>query len=511
MTARPLRLRMRGVRKAFAGVPALLDADLDVHGGEVVALIGENGAGKSTLMAILAGAVRADAGSVEVDGLPHAPGGPRAALDRGVHLVHQELQLVDDLSIADNVFLGREPQRGFARRDRQLAEARTRELLAPLGVARHPGTAVRRLALAERQLVEIARGLAFDAGVVALDEPTAALTDAEAARLFDYVVPELRRRGAAIVWISHRLEEIERIAERVFVLRDGRTVARGPVAAFDRRALVAAMVGRDVDEARPHPSAPPRDPARPPALAVTGLADGQRCRGVTLELAEGELLGAFGLAGSGRTELALALLGVRRPTAGCVAVRGVPFAPRDPARALAAGIAYLTEDRKAAGIVPDRPVGENITLAALPRLATRGVLRGVLRRAAERAVVEASWRELGIRARNPAQPIRTLSGGNQQKALIARLLATRAPVLILDEPTRGVDVGAKAEIHDLLHALRARGHSILVISSDLPELLAIADRVVVFRDGRVAGAVERARFSPALVMELAALGEAAHG
>jgi rhamnose transport system ATP-binding protein len=488
------RLELLSVAKAFDGVPALVDGRLEVGPGEIHGLVGENGAGKSTLMRIVAGALRPDGGSMRLDGADYAPRAPRAAFAAGVHLVHQELMLVDELSVAENLFLGREPCRGPLV-DRPAMRARTAAILGRLGLAADPDTRLGDLALGERQLVEVGRALTQSLRVLIMDEPSASLTGREIERLFA-VVRGLRETGTSVVWISHRLDEVRELCARVTTMRDGAFVRAERTAAYPVEAIVRDMVGREVRVDRRFA---PRQPARRPRLSVRGFGDPGRYADVDLDLHDGEIVGLFGLVGSGRTEFALGLVGAPGPGRGTAVLDGRPYRPEDPGAALAAGLGMSTEDRQRCGIVPDRPVLENITLSALGRFRRAGLLR----LGAERAAAEDLRRRLGVRLASLDQPIRTLSGGNQQKALLARLVASGAGVLIVDEPTRGVDVGAKAEIHALLDELARGGAAILCISSDLPELLALADRIGVMRAGRLVGIVPRADAAPDLLMALA--------
>jgi ABC-type sugar transport system ATPase subunit len=497
VTDTPPLLELRGVTKRFPGVTALTGVDFDVRTGEVHALIGENGAGKSTLLRVLAGATAPDVGEVRVDGEPADFRGPGDALARGVTVIYQELTLVPHLSVAENLFLGIEPARGGIV-DRGAMRRGASEALEQVGLAADPGAPVARLSVAQQQMVEMARALVRDARLLALDEPTATLTPHEVDRLFERV-DRLRAAGAGIVFVSHRLDEVRRVADRVTVLRDGERVWTGPATERDDAALVRAMVGRDVEYPR-QPAAGP--PAEPPLLEAEGLTREPAFRDVSLRLRRGEIVGLAGLVGAGRTEVARVLAGADRPDAGGMRLGGEPFRPRSPREALRRGVVYFPEDRKRDGLVPRLTVRENVTLSVLGRF-TRG---GVVRRRAEAAAARAAVEEVDLRPPEIERPARTLSGGNQQKVVVARGLMAEARVLLFDEPTRGVDIGAKAELHRQIRALADGGRAVLVISSELPELLALADRVVVVREGRVTGRLAGEAMTAEGIMALAVAG-----
>ncbi|MHC4958266.1 MAG: sugar ABC transporter ATP-binding protein [Planctomycetota bacterium] len=463
-------LELAQVTKSFPGVKALDSVDLAVDAGEVHALVGENGAGKSTLMKVLGGAYVADSGTVTLDGAPLPVGDPLAVARRGVQIIYQELTLVPGLTAAENIFLGRELGRPWLKRAAMRAKAQ--ELLDDLGADVDAGTLVGDLSVPNQQMVEIARALHGASKVLVLDEPTSTLPGPDVERLLA-IVRRLRDRGLAIVYISHRLEEVFRIADRITVLRDGAHVATEDAAALDRAGLIRLMVGRDLEE---------EFPARSPRPGQTVL----EFEGVDVK--EGEIVGLAGLVGSGRTRTGLTLFG---------ALPGGPF--RGPPDALAAGVAYITEDRKAAGIFPWLDVKTNITVSTLAEF-TRG---GWLDRGREREAARAAMRDFDVRASGLRQRAGTLSGGNQQKLLLARFLLAPRKLLILDEPTRGVDVGAKAEIYQLMNRLTEQGLGILMISSEMEELLGMADRVVVMRRGRTVGGLARHEATQERIMELA--------
>jgi ribose transport system ATP-binding protein len=478
--AAPPLLQMRGITKRFYGVPVLDGVDLDAVAGEVHAIVGENGAGKSTLMKILAGAHQPDAGTILLDGQEVRFGHPREAQERGVSIIYQEFNLLPERTVAQNIFLGREPTRGpFV--DKRAMEEATAALLAELGAADaiSPRSLVRDLSVAQQQTVEIAKALSFEARILVMDEPTAALSPHEVDALFARV-RLLQARGLAVLYISHRLKEVFDLAQRITVLKDGRKVATVASDAVSSGELVRMMVGRELDH---------YFPARATAgavgeirLRVQGGAVG-KLHDIDLEVRAGEIVGLAGLAGAGRTEVARALFGVEPFVSGTVELDGKPVRIRSPRQAIRAGIGFLTEDRKAEGLILPQSVRDN-TLLALRSLArsrqTAGATPGT------RLVVDLA-RRVELRAASLQQEVRDLSGGNQQKVVLAKWLATRARILIFDEPTRGIDVGAKAGIHELMRELANAGAAILMISSELPEVIGMSDRVLVMRDGTIAG------------------------
>lgn len=476
MTAAPARLCVRALRKRFGPTQALDGVDLDVRAGEVHALVGENGAGKSTLLKALAGVHVPDAGSMELDGLLHMPAGPADARRAGLAIIHQELALAPHLTIAENICLGSEPRRGpFV--DRVAARARARAALQMVGRAHlEPDRPVGELAPADRQLVEIARALSQDVRVLVLDEPTSSLTQADVAPLLEQL-KELARRGVAVVYVSHVFEELFAVADRYTVLRDGRTVATGAIDEVDHDGLVAAMVGRDVEQLY-H-----RSPATPGevVLELAELCGDPLPVRADLQLRRGEVLGLAGLVGAGRTELLRAVFGLDAVRAGRLRVLAHE-GPRAPQQRWRQGVGLLSEDRKLEGLSLDQSLADNLWLPCLSRRSRRGLLSpGRLERDAE------PWlQRTGVRFRAPGQAVRELSGGNQQKVALARLLAAECDVLLLDEPTRGVDVGAKAEIYRAIDELaHVRQQAVLVVSSYLPELLGLCDRVAVVARGRL--------------------------
>jgi ribose transport system ATP-binding protein len=469
-------LRVRGLGKRYAA-PVLADVDFDLLPGEVHALVGANGAGKTTLARIVCGLTAPDGGSMTLDGAPYAPRLKAEAERAGVQVVMQELNLVGTLSVAENLFLGRLPRRlGFV--DGGRLRRMATEALAAVGLEKiDPETPVVRLGVGQQQLVEIAAALARPCRVLVLDEPTAALTDPEIDLLFRHV-RRLQAEGVGVIYVSHRMDEIRRLADRVTVLRDGRVVETAPVESLPLDRIVRLMVGRAVAEQHDLGERT----LGPVALRVEGLSRGAAVRDVSFEVRRGEILGIAGLVGSGRTELLRAVFGADRPEAGQVIVDGRPVAIRSPRDAVRAGIGMIPEDRKAHGLLLPRPVRLNATLG---RLAAVTRPRGWVAPTRERAVAERGTRQVAVHAASVEQPVAELSGGNQQKVVLARWLLRDPEVLLLDEPTRGIDVAAKATVYRLLGELAARGKALVVVSSELRELMAVCDRIAVMSAGRL--------------------------
>ncbi|WP_405656723.1 sugar ABC transporter ATP-binding protein [Streptomyces sp. RK9] len=487
-------LALEGVSKSFGAVRALHGVSLALLPGEVHALAGENGAGKSTLIKTLAGVHRPDAGRLLRDGAPVSFPGPAAARDAGIAVIYQEPTLFPDLSVAENIHMGRRPRRALGLLDRRAMRASTAALMARLGVALDPRRPGRGLSIADQQIVEIAKALSCDARVLIMDEPTAALTRSEAHRLLG-VVRALREQGAAVLFISHRLEEIFEIAQRVTTLRDGSWIATEPVAALTQDDLVRRMVGRDLDELYPKQDVVPGEVA----LSVRRLTREGVFTDVSFEVRRGEIVGLAGLVGAGRTEVARAVFGVDRWDGGEVDVNGRTLVNGSPSAAMAAGLALVPEDRRAQGLVMGMSIERNIALTGLRTTVRAGLMD---RRAERRRSVD--WAvKLQVKHARIADAVSTLSGGNQQKVVLAKWLATRPEVLIVDEPTRGIDVGTKAEVHRLLGELAADGVAIVMISSDLPEILGMADRVLVMHEGRIAAEIPRTGATEEAVMAAA--------
>ncbi|MBI9115573.1 sugar ABC transporter ATP-binding protein [Sanguibacter suaedae] len=499
---RPL-LQMRGIVKVFPGARALDGVDLDVLPGEVHCLLGQNGAGKSTLIKVLAGAHQPTEGRILVDGEPVTIANPVAALGLGIATMYQELDVVDGLSVAENIYLGHElATAGFSQR--REATRRTQEILARLGHPEiSPGQEVGRLSAAGKQIVSMARALSHDARVIVMDEPSAVLDSEEVANLFR-VVHELTAQGVAIVYISHRLEEIRQIGDRITVLKDGRTVATNlQVSETSKDTLIRHMTGRSVDHA--FATRPPLAPDAEVLLDVQGLALAGAFEGVDLQVRAGEVVGLAGLVGSGRSEILETIYGARRATAGTVTVGGQKLGRGSVAHAVRAGIGLCPEERKSQGLLLDEPVYRNITLSTFGRFARSAFLD----EKAERAAAEEQIRSLDLRPADADRTARTLSGGNQQKALLGRWLVHGCRVLLLDEPTRGVDIGARSEIYALVSSLAASGAAVLVVSSEIEEVLGMSDRVLVISEGRVVHEGPAAEIDEHTVLDLVMEGSAA--
>jgi ribose transport system ATP-binding protein len=471
----PLLLEMRGIRKAFPGVVALDAVRFDLRPGEVHALLGENGAGKSTLMKILSGACRRDGGDILIDGRPAALDSPREAQRLGISTIYQEFNLIPHLSAAENIYLGREPLLSGAVIDRRTLVRRARALLESLGTTIAADVPVHALGVAEQQMVEIAKALSIRARILIMDEPTSALTASEIEQLFA-AIRRFTADGGSVIYISHRLEELARVGQRATVLRDGRYVGTRPLPC-PVADLVRMMANRDISEHYP----PATRRRGEEILRVEGVTRGPRLRGVTLTLHRGEVLGVAGLLGAGRTELARVIAGADIPEAGRISINGASVRLRHPRDAIRAGIGLVPEDRKRQGLVLSQTIAANLSLPQLARLGRAGVISG----AKERLLATHWTRELRIRAPGIETRVLTLSGGNQQKVVLGKWLAAGADVLIVDEPTRGIDVGAKLEIYTLLDRLAADGAGILMISSDLPEIMGMSDRILVMYQGRV--------------------------
>ncbi|MGE0454575.1 MAG: sugar ABC transporter ATP-binding protein [Vicinamibacteria bacterium] len=488
-------LAFEGVSKRFPGVLALHDVSFEVARGSCHALCGENGAGKSTLGKLVAGIHAPDAGRILLFGSPVSFSNPRDALLAGIGVVHQELAFCENLSVAENLCLGSLPSRGpFV--SRSATKRRALELLAAVGAELDVSRPLGALTVAQQQLVQIAAAVGGGARVIVFDEPTSSLSQPEAERLYG-LIGELRSRGVTSIYVSHRMEEILKLCDAVTVLRDGRHVATKPAAALGPGDLVQLMIGRRIEEYFPaHVEKAPGEEL----LRVSRLSSRGRFEDVSFSLRAGEVLGLAGLVGAGRTELAQALFGLDAQATGEVVVAGRPGRPRSPAAALKAGLGLVPEDRKRHGLVLQLRARDNVSLPILRRLARLGFVR----RGAERALVAGYLERLGVRASGLEATTAGLSGGNQQKLVLARWLAARCRILLLDEPTRGVDVGAKAEIHALIDALAAGGAGILLISSELPEVLNLSTRVLVMRRGRVAAELARKDATPFAVLRLMA-------
>lgn len=500
-------LVVSNLTKRFPGVLALDSVSLTVARGEVHGLLGENGAGKSTLIKMLSGAYHPDSGTITLEGRPVTIANPFESQQLGIVTIYQEFTLVPSLSIAENVFIGREHGRGgliswgTMRRE-------TRQLTDQLGVSLDPTTLVRDLSVAEQQLVEIARALSVQSRLIIMDEPTSALSDHEVRRLFG-IINDLKAKGISIIFVSHRLEEVKEICDRITVLRDGHNAGEADVKDVTEHDIIRMMVGRDVDDQYAHATRQ----RGPVALRVTGLSRRGNVRdpsatvleNISFDVHQGEILGIAGLVGAGRTELARAIFGADERNSGTIEVGGSVVEIRSPADAIRHGIGLVPEDRKQQGLFLVMAVRENLSMAALGALTGPG---GFIRRSQERAMVAEYHQKLNIRMASPEQRIVNLSGGNQQKVIIARWLALKPRVLIVDEPTRGIDVGAKAEVHALLHQLAEQGIAVVMISSELPEILGMSDRILTMREGRMTGEILRSEANEEQLMRLMTLEQA---
>jgi ABC-type sugar transport system ATPase subunit len=496
-------VEVRELTKAFPGVVALSQVNVTIHPGEILALVGENGAGKSTFIKILSGVYRKDAGQILVNGREEEPLTPADAFALGISVIHQEFNLVPEMTAAENVFLGRQPRSTrlagkLGAIDRAQMETRTQEIIDLLGGDFPITTPVKHLGVAQQQFVEIAKALSLDSRLVIMDEPTSTLSSTDAERLMD-VMRRLKEQGIAVVFVTHRLEEIIQVADRVVVLRDGKNAGEGMVKDLTIPMIIRMMVGRSLDTLYPKDAAEPGEVM----LRVRNLTRGNILRDVSFEVRAGEIVGFAGLVGAKRTELMRALFGADGDVEGQIELDGKPVHFRSPREAVRAGMGLVPEDRKLQGLVLNQAIRENISLSSLPRL--RRVLAVDRRR--ERAMVDDYFKSLQIRARGPEQVVKFLSGGNQQKVVLAKWLALRPKVLILDEPTRGVDVGAKAEIHGLINRFAHEGMAILMVSSELPEVLGMCDRILVMNRGRITGEFARGDASQERIMERAVIAQ----
>ncbi len=491
-------LEMRGIAKSFNRNPVLNDVSLSVGRGEVHALMGENGAGKSTLMKILMGIIRRDDGEILLEGQTVSPRDPRAAMDLGLAMIYQELNPVLDMEVAENVFLGREiKRRGFGTfgvvdlgRMRQACQA----LFDRFSILIDPAARMRALSVAEMQLVEIVKAISSSAKIIIMDEPTSAITEREVAILFRQI-EALRAHGVSIIYISHKLDEIFRIADRISVMRDGVMIISDAASTFDRDSVIHAMVGREITNFVPKETVPIGEAV----LAVRNLGWKQRVRDVSFSVHAGEILGIAGLMGAGRSEMVETLFGIRRSSSGEILIQGRPARVRSPREAIGRGLALVTEDRKTTGLNLLGTVEENISIAAIERIARYGVIL----KGEEHACAEDSIATLRIKTLSRDALVSSLSGGNQQKVVLAKWLMTTPDIIILDEPTRGIDVGAKRDIYLLIGQLARNGKAVIVISSELIEIMGLADRILVMAGGRITGELNRDAFTQERIMELA--------
>jgi len=492
-------LRMEGISKSFPGVQALQEVNFEVTRGEIHALVGENGAGKSTLMKVLTGALHLDEGRIILRGEPVEIHSPSDSQELGISMIHQELSLIPYLNVGKNVYLGREPRRripGFI--DWKKLYSQTQELLGQLNLDVRARAEAQDLSIAQQQMVEVAKALSIEADLIAMDEPTSSLTDRETEVLFD-VMRKLKDQGVAIIFITHRLEEVFEVSDRITVLRDGRHIATAPTAELNHNQVVQLMVGRELDNMYPYSETKERGVA----LQANDLADGQELHGVSLELQGGQILGVAGLVGAGRTALAETLFGLRQATAGEIHIDGQVVKLHSAKQAIEHGLGFVPEDRKLQGLFLNMAVRENITMSSTSLVSNFGFVNTNKANKLADEYVD----KLDIRTPSLRQRIRNLSGGNQQKVIIARWLTLKPRVLILDEPTRGVDVGAKAEIHGLMRQLAEDGVAVLMISSELPEIIGVSDRILVMHEGRVTGRFERDEASQDMIMHAATGGD----
>jgi len=500
-TKAPL-LAMRSVSKAFAGIPAVINASLEVGAGEVHALVGQNGAGKSTMIKILTGYFSRDAGEIAFDGAPFEARSPQDAQHKGISTIYQEINLVPYRSVTENICLGRESRR-YGLLDWNAMHAEARALLERFKINVDVRQPLMRFNTATQQMVAIARAIGFSAKLVIMDEPTSSLDEREVAVLFE-VIRQLKRDGVSVIFVSHKLDELYAVCDRVTIMRDGRTVKTANMSAISKLELVASMLGRDVAQVARSATAfgGRHGKIGEVILEARNLAAGHKVQDVSFSVRRGEITGLAGLLGAGRTETARLVFGADPMRAGSLDLDGAPLKPRGPLDAINRGIGFSSEDRKLEGIIPDMSVAENLTLALMPQL-TRA---GIVDEARQRTVVEKFIKRLDIKCSGPDQRIRELSGGNQQKVLLARWLAMNPKLLILDEPTRGIDVGAKAEIQKLIKELADQGLGVLMISSELEEVIEGSDRVVVLREGR-----NVAEFTDSGVNEANVMAAMAHG
>ena len=501
-SATPL-LSMRAINKAFGSIPALSAAGLEVAPGEVHALIGQNGAGKSTMIKILTGYVARDSGEILFDGAPFQANSPQDAQAKGISTIYQEINLVPYRSITENICLGREKRR-FGLLDWRAMHEEARALLGRFQIDLDVRRPLMRFSTATQQMVAIARAIGFKSKLVIMDEPTSSLDEREVNVLFD-VIRQLKQSGVSVVFVSHKLDELYAVCDRVTIMRDGRTVKVADLAKITKIELVASMLGRDVEQVVKNATAFGDRKARSGAtiLGAAHLNAGHKVQDVSFDVRRGEIVGFAGLLGSGRTETARLVFGADRLRSGEFQLDGTRFNPKEPVDAIEKGVGFASEDRKLEGIIPDMSVAENLTLALLPQLTRSGVVDS----ARQKALVEKFIRDLGVKCSGPDQPIRELSGGNQQKVLLARWLAMNPKLLILDEPTRGIDVGAKGEIQRIIKQLADEGLGVLMISSELEEVVEGSDRVFVLREGRSVAQLNHDQATEAAVMSAMAHGE----
>lgn len=490
------RLTLSGIGKSFPGVRALHNVSLSLYPGEVTALIGENGAGKSTLVKIMTGIYQPDSGTITVDGRPVSLASANAAFANGITAIHQETVLFDDLSVAENIFLGHAPRTRLGLIDWSTMRANAREVLTTMQAGHiDPDTRLKDLGIANKHLVAVARAMSIDASIVIMDEPTAALSMKEIEELF-LLIEFLKSQGKAILFISHKFDEIFRIADRYTVFRDGEMVGEGLLGETSQNDIVKLMVGRSIDHIFPERTASVGEPI----LTVDGLSHPTEFDDIGFKLHKGEILGFYGLVGAGRSEVMQAIAGITRTSGGKIALEGQQIAPTSAADAIEAGIVYVPEERGKQGVVIGLPIFQNVSLPSLKRTSKSGLLK----LAEEFALARTYTERLDLRASSLSQDVGTLSGGNQQKVVIAKWLATQPKVIILDEPTKGIDIGSKAAVHGFMAELVAEGLSVIMVSSELPEILRMSDRVVVMREGRIAAVYDNGALDAETLVRAAA-------
>jgi ABC-type sugar transport system ATPase subunit len=492
-------LEFEGISKSFFGINALKEVTLDMESGAILGLIGENGAGKTTLMNILGGVLPPDSGQMRLFGRPYQPAGPAEAIDRGVAFIHQELNLFTNLTVAENIFIGGFPRyKAFPLVDKKRMNSEAEPLLHSINLEVSPSTKVETLSPGERQLVEITKALAADAKIIIFDEPTTSLTAKETRKLFD-IIRQLRGEGKSIIYISHILDDVVALVDEVAVLRDGKLMATGPKEEFPIRRMISLMVGREIENLYPEKTS---RPGAEPMLSVRGISQPGIVRDISLDLHKGEILGLFGLMGSGRTELARIVFGIDPHKEGDVLVEGEPLTSDDPQACIDKGMAFVTENRREEGLLMDHTIAENLGLVSLPEFVT-GI--GKFVREAEMYEAGGEMKEtLSIKSGDISEALaKSLSGGNQQKVVIGKWLMSKPKILILDEPTRGIDVGAKYEVFTIVNRLASQGTAVLVISSELEELEAMCDRILVMSRGELTGTFERQEFDREVLLAAA--------
>ena len=493
-------LSLSGITKTFPGVRALSDVSLKLYPGKVTALVGENGAGKSTVVKVLTGIYQPDEGDIRIQGDPVRFPTPQSAENAGVTAIHQETVLFDELSVAENIFLGHAPRGKFGLIDKGAMVARADEILSGIGAKIDPGATLKDLGTANKHLVAIARALSIDAGVVIMDEPTAALSQKEIEELYD-LVESLKGQGKAIMFISHKFDEIFRIADFYTVYRDGQMVGEGAIEDVNEPELVKMMVGRDVSQIYPERDHNVGDEV----LVVEGYEHPTEFADIGFTLRRGEILGFYGLVGAGRSEFMQSLFGITRPSGGSVTIDGLPVAIRSPAEAVGSGIVYVPEDRGKQGAIGALPIFQNVTLPSMARTSRNGFLK----LAEEFKLAREYTERLDLRAASLDTDVGNLSGGNQQKVVIAKWLATQPKVIILDEPTKGIDIGSKAAVHEFMAELAAQGLAVIMVSSEIPEIMGMSDRVIVMREGRIVAELNSEEITPeTLVTHAAGITEA---